>query len=67
MTLNSTEDYAIDDAEDFIVSARGDVSAISAEIDHSQTRREHAERMGWTISAAFERAYEQHLRKEIQQ
>ena len=59
--------YAIEDAEDFIVSVSGDVSAISAEIDYSQTRREAARQNGWDATITYERAYERRLRQAIQQ
>lgn len=54
------------DAELFIDDVRGSVTAISAEIDRSQTRREHARQKGWEYSMAFEQSYENRLRKEIQ-
>lgn len=57
---------AIRDAEMFINDVNGHVSAISAEIDRSQTRREEANQKGWGYTAAFERSYEKRLRKEIQ-
>lgn len=54
------------DAELFIDDVRGSVTAISAEIDRSQTRREYARQKGWEYSMAFEQSYENRLRKEIQ-
>lgn len=59
-------DYGIHDAEDFIDDVKGRVSAISAEIDHSQTRREEAARRNLHATVAYERSYEKRLREEIQ-
>lgn len=55
------------DAEQFIQDVKGEVSAISAEIDHSQTRREAARQKGWEYAQVYEKSYEDRLRKEIQQ
>lgn len=65
---NQSDYWGRIEAENFINDINGNVSAISAEIDRSQTRRAEAER--WSRSGnytiGFERAYENRLREEIQ-